>query len=246
MNTQLRGWGLRDQVSVFFKKMKPEGAFIGFQSPSLLAALLQLSKVLRAQKGYYILTWTESDWNRSVWMPIHHQPFLGSWLALSSLSFISLASSSGSLAAATAAAKVRRAFEGRIQAKKHVQGLNSWLVDGDVAYSADQVHVGLDVPCMYATVNRLDSKAFATLQLLYIWFLPACTAIMYSEDTCKNCKTERKCILTLFLPDLVIWRSYKGWFCPWPVGRGLRKSYLMPNYFALEDSASKTQHLKVF
>ena len=62
-------------------------------------------------------------------MPIHHQPFLGSWLALSSLSFISLASSYGSLAAATAtataAAKVWRAFEGRIQAKKHVQGLNS-------------------------------------------------------------------------------------------------------------------------
>ena len=109
-------------------------------------------------------------------MPIHHQPFLGSWLALS-LSFISLASSSGSLAATatTAAAKVRRAFEGRIQAKKHVQGLNSWLVDGDVAYSADQVHVGLDVPCIYVTVNRLDSKALAILFSFCTFdsFLPA-------------------------------------------------------------------------
>ena len=29
-------------------------------------------------------------------------------------------------------------------------------------------------------------------------------------------------ILTLFLPDLVTWRSYKGWFRPWPEGIGLR------------------------
>ena len=157
--------GLRPQrpgtVSAIFKKMKPEGAFIGFQSPSIsISCTFGTVKSITSSKRILHITWTESDWNRSVWMPIHHQPFLGSWLALS-LSFISLASSSGSVAAA--AAKVRRAFEGRIQAKKHVQGLNSWLVDGDVAYSADQVHVGLDVPCIYVTVNRLDSKALATL-----------------------------------------------------------------------------------
>ena len=30
--------------------------------------------------------------------------------------------------------------------------------------------------------------------------------------------------LTLFLPDLVTWRSYMGWFRPWPVGIGLKHS----------------------
>ena len=29
--------------------------------------------------------------------------------------------------------------------------------------------------------------------------------------------------LTLFLPDVVTWRSYMGWFRPWPVGTGLTK-----------------------
>ena len=29
--------------------------------------------------------------------------------------------------------------------------------------------------------------------------------------------------LTLFWPDLVMWRSYKGWFHPWPVGIGLKQ-----------------------
>ena len=28
--------------------------------------------------------------------------------------------------------------------------------------------------------------------------------------------------LTLFQPDLVMWRSCKGWFRPWPVGIGLK------------------------
>ena len=28
--------------------------------------------------------------------------------------------------------------------------------------------------------------------------------------------------LPLFLPDLVMWHSYKGWFRPWPVGVGFR------------------------
>ena len=30
-------------------------------------------------------------------------------------------------------------------------------------------------------------------------------------------------ILTLFLPDLVTRRSYKGWFHPWPVGIGSKR-----------------------
>ena len=29
------------------------------------------------------------------------------------------------------------------------------------------------------------------------------------------------CVLTLFLPAVVMWCSYMGWFRPWPVGIGL-------------------------
>ena len=32
--------------------------------------------------------------------------------------------------------------------------------------------------------------------------------------------------LTLFLPDLVTWRSYMGWFRPWPVAIGLNTPFL--------------------
>ena len=40
------------------------------------------------------------------------------------------------------------------------------------------------------------------------------------------CKNVHFCtLLTLFLPDLVTWRSYKGWFRPWPVGIGLSRVF---------------------
>ena len=35
------------------------------------------------------------------------------------------------------------------------------------------------------------------------------------------CSVGAPSSLTLFLPDLVTWRSYMGWFRPWPVGIGL-------------------------
>ena len=37
--------------------------------------------------------------------------------------------------------------------------------------------------------------------------------------------------LTLFLPDVVTWRSYMGWFRPWPVGKGLSLSHRKTELF---------------
>ena len=45
---------------------------------------------------------------------------------------------------------------------------------------------------------------------------------MYIVQKIKACFLSMYCTyLTLFLPNLVTWRSYMGWFRPWPVGIGL-------------------------
>ena len=49
--------------------------------------------------------------------------------------------------------------------------------------------------------------------------------------------------LTLFLPDLVTWCSYKGWFCPWPVGIGL-KDISTPEFSALKRLGLEISWLK--
>ena len=50
-----------------------------------------------------------------------------------------------------------------------------------------------------------------------LWFL----------DFLPNLTSEKSLVpvLTLFLPDLVTWRSYMGWFCPWPVGIAAAKAF---------------------
>jgi hypothetical protein len=37
---------------------------------------------------------------------------------------------------------------------------------------------------------------------------------------------QLRIVLTLFLPAVVTWHSYMGWFPPWPVGIGLRPWFL--------------------
>ena len=61
------------------------------------------------------------------------------------------------------------------------------------------------------------------LESRFIWivnsyFFDNCLSLIYTTTT-----TLSQFILTLFRPDLVTWRSYMGWFRPWPVGIGLKK-----------------------
>ena len=68
----------------------------------------------------------------------------------------------------------------------------------------------------WQTMTTNDNK---TTKNMVFWVANALTAQLkiglLQAPTCLS-----RPGLTLFLPDLVTWRSYKGWFRPWPVGIG--------------------------
>ena len=57
--------------------------------------------------------------------------------------------------------------------------------------------------------------------------------------------------LTLFLPDLVTWRSYMGWFRPWPVGIGLESNIwlfywkMWENIFTIFDDTNPRKNVRI-
>ena len=62
-----------------------------------------------------------------------------------------------------------------------------------------------------------------------IWLIQNKSMIHYAFFCCLIISMPIAVIrgLTLFLPDLVTWRSYMGWFRPWPVGIGLKTYFLV-------------------
>ena len=78
---------------------------------------------------------------------------------------------------------------------------------------------------LYDWLTTMTTNDNKTTKNMVLWVANALTAQLKTgllqTPTCLS-----RPGLTLFLPDLVMWRLYKGWFRPWPVGIGLSNKHV--------------------